>query len=107
MPAGFPRSCPALPMAQRTPAVDSGTLASGAELLMQFQQQFGGRPVGAVDDEAPTQPVGLQSDFGAVAFDARRVVLAPGLGTAGRDGAGALRLDEFDAPRIREGFLGW
>jgi hypothetical protein len=34
------------------------------------------------------------------------VVVTPGLGAAGGDAAGAFRLDELDAARIREAFLG-
>ena len=42
----------------------------------------------------------------AVARHQALVVVAPGLGAAGGDAAGAFRLDEFDAARIGEAFLG-
>src|SRR5215471_18821023 len=67
MPKGFLQSCPSLRMRQRMPAIDPRTLASGAKLFMQLEQQFGCRSVSAVDDEAPAQPIGLEADFGAVA----------------------------------------
>ena len=37
-------------------------------------KQFARRPVGAVDGEAPAEPVGLGANFIAMAFDARRVI---------------------------------
>src|SRR5882762_5004488 len=84
----------------------SDAAALAAEALMQLEQKFGGRPVGSVNDEAPAEPLGLGTDFGAVARNSRHVVLAPVLGPAGRYGAGPFRLDEFDAPGVREGLFG-
>jgi len=84
----------------------SGAAALAAELLMKLEQEIGGRPIGAVDDEAPADLLGLGADFGAVARDPRLIVLAPVLGATGRDGASPFRLDEFDAPGVREGLLG-
>src|SRR5215471_242334 len=82
---------------------DAATLATQA--LMQLEQQLGRRPVGPVNDEAPAEPIGLGADFGSVARNSRYVILAPVLGSAGRDGAGPFRFNEFDAPRVRKGLL--
>ena len=68
--------------------------------------ELGGGPVGAVDRERPAEPIGLDPDLGAMARHPGFVLLAPGLGAAGRDGAGAFRLEELDAAGIREGLLG-
>src|SRR5215813_3508442 len=84
----------------------SEAAALGSQALMQLEQDLGRRPVGSVNDEAPAESLGLGTDFGAVARNPRHVVLAPVLGPASRDGTGPLRLDELDAPRVREGLLG-
>src|SRR5258708_38321107 len=84
----------------------SDAAALAAQALMQLEQKLGRRPVGSMNDEAPAEPLGLGTDFGAVARNSRHVVLAPVLGPAGRDGAGSFRLDEFDAPSVRESLLG-
>src|SRR5712671_5957574 len=94
-----------LHVAERRGAM-SEPAALAAESLMELEQELGRRPVGAVNDEAPAEPLGLGADFGAVARNPRLVVLAPVLGPAGRDGAGPFRLDEFDAPSVRESLLG-
>src|SRR5258708_12368599 len=73
---------------------------------MQLEQKLGCRPVGSVNDEAPSEPLGFGADFGAVARNSRHVILAPVLGPAGRNGPGPFRLDEFDASSVREGLLG-
>src|SRR5260370_5656269 len=73
---------------------------------MQLEQKLGRRPVGSVNDEAPSEPLGFGADFGAVARNSRHVILAPVLGPAGRDGPGPFWLDEFDAPSVKEGLLG-
>src|SRR5215470_6980704 len=83
----------------------SDAAALAAEPLMQLEQELRWRPVGSMNDEAPAEPLGLGADFGAVARNSRHVILAPVLGPAGPDGAGPLRLDELDAPRVREGLL--
>ena len=62
--------------------------------------------VGPVDGKAPSEPVGLGPDFGPVARDPRLIVGLPGLRASDRDLAAALRLDELDAARIREGLFG-
>src|SRR5581483_8915763 len=66
---------------------------------------FAGRPVGAVDGEAPAQPVGFGADFVAVARDTLFVIAAPGFRAARGNGAVASRLHEFDAAGIGKGFL--
>jgi len=58
-------------------------LAIGAELAVQLQQQLAGRPVGAMNDEAPADAVGLGADLIAMPRDARLIVVAPGFGAAG------------------------
>src|SRR5437660_178962 len=88
-----------------TPAIDAGSVETRAHMGVQAQQQFACRPVGAVDVEAPAKPAGLGTDIGAVAVDAQRVFGAPALGTAGRNGAAALRLDELDASGVRKSLL--
>src|SRR5215475_4444693 len=88
------------------PAIDAETVAAAAQPRMQREQQLARRAIGAMDDEAPTEAVGLRTDLVAVACDARLVVGAPGLGAARRYGAGAFRLDELDAARIRKRLLG-
>src|SRR5262252_3187495 len=80
---------------------DAAPLA--AKSLMQLEQEIGRRPVGAVDDEAPAEPLGLGADFGAMACNSRLVILAPVLGPPARDIPGPFRLDEFDPPRVRKG----
>ena len=71
MPApGWPVSARRTQAAVRQIAADAG---------VQRQQELARRAVGAVDDEAPAEPVGLAADFGAVARDARDVIGAPGL----------------------------
>jgi hypothetical protein len=92
-------------MPQRAPAIDAGAVASGAELLVQLQQQLAGGAVGAVNDETPAEAIGFQPDFGTVPLDACGIVLAPGLGPAGGDAAGAFRLDELDAAGLGEGLF--
>src|SRR3974390_3367410 len=87
------------------PAVDAGAAAPGAERLVQLEQELAGGAIGAMDDEAPAETVGLQADLGAMARDPRRIIVAPGLGPPGCDAAGAFRLDEFDPAGIGEGFL--
>src|SRR5215813_2481299 len=72
---------------------------------MQREQQFGRRPVGAMDGEAPAELVGLGADLRAMTGDARLVFALPGLGAAGGDGARALGLDELDATGIGKGFF--
>jgi hypothetical protein len=76
------------------PAVDAGAIASGTELLMQLEQ-FAGRAVGAMDDEAQPRP-SVSGGFGAMALE-RRLILAPRLRPSGGDGS-AFGLDEFDRP---------
>ena len=84
----------------------SGAAASGAERSCSLSRSsVAGRSVRWMMKLQPSRSV-FGADFGAVALDARRIIRAPGLGPARRDGAGAFRLDEFDAARIREGFLG-
>src|SRR5262249_57324267 len=104
--AGGRGSCVPRGRARAVPAVDAETVAAAAELRVQREQQLARCTVGAVNHEAPSEPVGLGADLGAMALDARLVVGAPGLGAACRHGAGAFRLDELDAARIREGLLG-
>src|SRR5689334_18350366 len=87
------------------PAVDAEALAAAAEPRVQRQQELARRPVGAMDDKTPAEPVGFGADLGAMALDARLVVGAPGLGAARRDGAGAFWLDEFDASRVGKRLL--
>ena len=60
---------------------------AGAHARMQHKQQFAGRPVGAVDGEAPAQPVGFGADLRAVARHQALVIVTPCLGAAGGDGA--------------------
>ena len=62
----------------------SDAAAVAAEALMELEQEIGRRPVGAVNDEAPAEAVGLGANFGAVALHPRRIVLAPVLGAARR-----------------------
>src|SRR4029079_20952 len=50
--------------------------------------------------KALAELVGLGSDLAAVTRDPRVVLRLPGFGAAGRDGAGAFRLDELDAAGI-------
>src|SRR5205807_9669291 len=54
-----------------------------------------------LNDEAPAQAIRLGADFGAVALDARLVLVAPGFRTADRDRVPVLRIDELDAPGKR------
>ena len=70
-PSGRPAIMRASPARSGVPAVDADAAASGAQLAVQLQQQLGRRPVGAVDGEAPAEPVGLGADLGAVALDPR------------------------------------
>src|SRR4029078_8870310 len=72
----------------------------------EHRQQRGRGSVGAVDGEAPAEPVGLGSDLGAVTRDPRVVLRLPGFGAAGGDGAGAVGFDELDAAGIGKGLLG-
>src|SRR6185437_16664859 len=77
-----------------------------AHARMQNQQQFAGRSVGTMDGETPTLPVGFGANLRAMVRHYTLVVVAPCLGAPGGDAAGAFRLDEFDAARIREAFFG-
>src|SRR6202011_2840127 len=90
----------------RVPAVEAGAVGPGAHLGVQPQQQIARRAIGAVNAEAPTEPVAFGADFAAMAAHARFVFLAPRFGTARGDRAGAFRLDELDTAGIGEGLLG-
>ncbi len=72
---------------------------------MQRKQQLGRGPVGAVDREAPAEPIGLGPDLGPVARNTRVVLGLPGFGAAGGDGTAAFRLDELDAAGLGKGLL--
>ena len=87
-------------------AAHRGARGRGAHAGVQGQQELGRRMVGAVDGKAPSQPVGLRPDLGAVARNPRFVIRLPGLGTSDRDLAAAFRLDELDAAGIRKGLFG-
>ena len=50
---------------------------AGRQSRMQLEQEVGRRPVGAMDDEAPTGAVGLRPDFAAVEIDARKADAIP------------------------------
>ena len=53
----------------RMPAVNAGIAGPHAHARMQRQQQFARRPIGAMDGEAPAQPVGFRADLRAVTLD--------------------------------------
>src|SRR5579862_5968800 len=80
----------------------AGMGRGGANAGVQRQQELARRTIGAVDDEAPAEPIGLAADFIAVTRNARRVVRFPALGAAGGDAAAALGFDELDAAPIGE-----
>src|SRR5215217_4016527 len=69
------------------------------------EQEFGRGPVGAVNAEAPAEPVGFAAQFDAMALNPGLIVVAPRFGAAGRDLTAAFRLYEFDAPGIRKCFF--
>ena len=100
-----PGSCGA-PVEVSVAQVDAGAAGAGAHAGVQRQQKLARRTVGAVNDEAPAEPVGLGANFGTVALDARLVLLAPGFGTADRDRMSVLGIDEFHAAGERECLLG-
>src|SRR5215472_7294058 len=79
---------------------------SGAELPMQSEEKLTRGTVGAMNDEAPAQAIGLGADFCTVALDAGHIVRTPGFRASGRDGSGPLWLHEFDSTRIGKSFLG-
>src|SRR6185369_15349876 len=117
-PAGS--TAPAAPAAARTRAggpscgapvevgvaqVDAGAARPCAHAGVQREQKLARRAIGAMDDEAPAEPVGFGADLGAVAFHARLVFVAPGFRAADRDRMAVLRIDELDAAGEREGLL--
>src|SRR5690348_11571277 len=87
---------PRLPGDAQT-AADHRARRRRAQTRMQCEQEFGRRPVGAMDGEAPAELVGLGADFRAMTRDARLVFMLPGLGAAGGNRARAFGLDELDA----------
>src|SRR5438093_821135 len=103
--AAAPRSYVPRGQRQRTPAMNPGTVRPGAHLSVQSQQQLTRGTVGAVNGESPAEAIGFLADRCAMAVEAPLVVRAPGLGTAGRDGARPLRLDELDPAGVRERLL--
>src|SRR2546430_1411261 len=86
--------------------MNAGAVGPGAHLSVQPQQQLARGTVGAVNGKSPAQAIGFLADRGAVVVETPLVIRTPGLGTAGRDGAGSLRLDELDAAGVRESLLG-
>ena len=79
---------------------------TGADPGVQSEQELVGRAVGAVDGEAPAEPIGLAADFGTMSRNAGDVIRAPVLGAPGSDPAAALGLDELDAAPIWESLFG-
>ena len=77
----------ALPRRLRRLAIAAERVCTCAHARVNRKQQFARPPVGAVNGEAPAEPVGLGADGGAVAGDQALIVVAPGLGAAGGDAA--------------------
>src|SRR3954452_12198161 len=102
--AGGP-SCGA-PMEVGMAQVDAGAARPCAHAGVQREQKLARRTVGAVDDEAPAEPVGFGADFGAMALDPRLIFLAPSLRASDGDRVPVLRVDELDPTGEREGLLG-
>src|SRR5262249_61758033 len=61
--------------------------------------------VGPMDAEAPTEPVGLAADSGAVLRDLPDVIGAPSLRPSRSDASAVFRLDESDPPPIGKRLL--
>src|SRR6202012_2815832 len=77
-----------------------------AELAVEGEEKLTRRTIGAMNDEAPAQAIGLGADFCAVSLDAGHIVGTPGFRASGRDGPTALGLYEFDPARIGKSLLG-
>src|SRR5450631_821009 len=79
------------------PAVDGGLLRAGAQAGMDREQQLGRPAIGAMDSKGPAELLALGAQCRAVIGKQCLVVVAPGLGAAGRYTAESLRFNKLDA----------
>jgi hypothetical protein len=72
---------------------------------MEHEQKLTGRPVSAMNGEAPAAQIRLRTNFRAMTRNDTLIIIAPGLRAARGDPAGSLGLDEFHAAGIWKAFF--